>query len=219
MTYYPHSGTEGMMQEAAGEAIVEHNEPVQSERDADDQAQQSDFLNRLSTNIHGQGFSHHELKSRSNTTKSEPSSSTGPRRIDRRTLLIGGAGAVGGISVGWLLFGMDDEADSNDLADTDPNDPRTVVQNFADGFVRDDLDAVEETLHPDSPMREVFTEAEVTDLEMEILEMEVLDHTEEQATVEAELEIISEEMNEQNREIVVFKLRRVNDAWKIWDTD
>jgi ketosteroid isomerase-like protein len=134
--------------------------------------------------------------------------------IDRRTLLIGGAGLTAILAGGFLLLG-----------DGSADDPESVVEHYYQAAFDGDIETVNELLHEDSPSGE-FNIEELSDQQKEYLE-----NTEIQVE---ETKLLEDELDDEDRTVVEItytvnppdgseesrtqkiELRTQDGEWKIW---
>lgn len=134
--------------------------------------------------------------------------------IDRRTLLIGGAGLTAILAGGFLLLG-----------DGSADDPESVVEQYYEALYDADIESANELIHEDSPDgrfdvdelsaddQEYLENTEFAVEETKLLEDEL--DNEDRTVVEITYTVNPPDGNEESRTQKI-ELRRQDGEWKIW---
>jgi hypothetical protein len=112
-----------------------------------------------------------------------------------------------------------DQPDEQSTEDGKEDDPRLeLAEEFLFAVLRGDGEAAMETLHPESPLRDLdFENQEPEELEdVRIEESELLEEDEESATVRLVVQIVVD--GSERTEELGLELRWSEGAWTVWDT-
>lgn len=94
--------------------------------------------------------------------------------------------------------------------------PAAPVRAIARGYRDDDVDAVREATHPESPLLESLRESEVTELDVEVVSAEIVRRSDGRAVVHAELDLSGGSGAPQGIVDFTAETRTHEGTWLLW---